>query len=164
MVQAARNGTPPLSTAVLRNFVEGQKKDHPVLNGRPYNNRDLPIGVYAAPFDDFRHALSTDQNFQEEPEFLANITALMLSATNVYRQKLERTMRMTDILARLINVPLEEEAARSRSNSNAVGTFRMIGQPPLTADLVVVEVMDEIGQGGCDPSIQGVMSYAVTVP
>ncbi|KAG8898099.1 hypothetical protein FRB99_007672, partial [Tulasnella sp. 403] len=49
----AKKWDAPSSASQLEYFVDRQNESHAILNGRPHDARGLPVGLYAAVFDEF---------------------------------------------------------------------------------------------------------------
>lgn len=148
-LKAAREGKNPSSAA--RNFKETQEGDHPIPNGRP--DHGLPIGLHHSVFDQFREDVKCTVDDTITAQQYRQIATLIDISMRQYDLQEQRVKRRRSSLRTLLGMAVEVVVTDCGTKSDAVVMV------PCGAFLVILEVKNEIGTGGSDPSFQGSLSY-----
>lgn len=136
-------------------FLKEQNKDSTsFLNGRPYQHTWFPIGLYHDVFDAFLQGITATGDLSAT-QYVA-VERLLFSSQELYAKQGSRVDIIKPDLDAVLDVHIQKEDI-AKCEADGVIT---VTDGPLHAYCAVLEVKDEIGIGGCDPSIQGAQSYA----
>ncbi|CEL53119.1 hypothetical protein RSOLAG1IB_11251 [Rhizoctonia solani AG-1 IB] len=126
-----------------------------ILNGRPQPAAGLPIGLFHPVFDRFRELIDSTK-FDATPEQLSSTLSLIKASQDLYALEGGEKGRTAAILPLLNSVLDCSISATEIPRNKSDGTV----QTRNGAYTLVVEVKNEIGTGGSDPSVQGAIAYA----
>jgi len=160
-VQAAKAKKPPSTGATPSTFPATQAKD-PILNGRPFATRSTPVHLYHDVFTTFTNVY--DDTTRKIPLDIQNyIFKLCHDSSELYktvsRKEGGESMRLNTIipLYRLIlGEPMQSQPVVGGEADVAITTTMGDGQLALRGNF---EFKNEIGASGCDPNLQGPLSY-----
>ncbi|CAE6471454.1 unnamed protein product, partial [Rhizoctonia solani] len=136
-------------------FRDFQVEGGNILNGHPLEAKGLPIGLFHPVFDSFEGRIDSP-SFTATPLQLSSARALLAASQYLYGKETGaggRTETLKPLLNRLLGVFIQ--------NSGVLGTHSDgLVQAQTGGYQMIMEVKNEIGVGGCDPSIQGAVAYA----
>ncbi|KDN34983.1 hypothetical protein RSAG8_11989, partial [Rhizoctonia solani AG-8 WAC10335] len=136
-------------------FRDFQAEGGNILNGHPLEAKGLPIGLFHPVFDSFEGRIDSP-SFTATPLQLSSARALLAASQYLYGKETGaggRTETLKPLLNRLLGVFIQ--------NSGVLGTHSDgLMQAQTGGYQMIMEVKNEIGVGGCDPSIQGAVAYA----
>ncbi|KAG8932642.1 hypothetical protein FRC02_000818 [Tulasnella sp. 418] len=159
VVQYTRGGPAPSSEARHGEFLRKQEKRGDILNGRGVSHKDntgLPVCLYSEAFADFEAAI-INQEFEPTAEQYSLTERLFGVASKLYPLKKDREEAVKPLLEQLIGSVFYEVPSMRDAQSDTA--LRTQCQGDLMAARVLMEMKNEIGTGGSDPSIQGACSY-----
>jgi hypothetical protein len=150
-------GGPPSSVAKAPAFKKEQQENH-LLNGRPDGTREgLPVGLYSPVFDNFSAALKTEPDeFDLRNTIHRTISTLCTHAVDIYGTEEGRWNVIKPLLQVILGAPIEHKKTATGAASDGVICSQVAGRQVFRA---IFEIKNEIGTGGCDPSVQGAFSY-----
>ncbi|CAE6493838.1 unnamed protein product [Rhizoctonia solani] len=123
-----------------------------IFNGRPQEADGLPVGLFHPVFDSFQQRIDSD-SFAPTPMQLSATLTLLTASQKIYDTEPVRTEALIPLLQRLLGRHIAEVSIRGTKSDGAIhesnGAYSMI-----------MEIKNEIGTGGCDPSIQGAIAFA----
>lgn len=150
-----RNGVQVSELSKLSEFKKIQEgKDTPLLNGRPFENAGLPVWLYSEAFAFFLKEINA-ADVLPTARYL-EVEGLLFSAQEIYSNEAKRVTAIKPVLATILNNQILSETIPKC----LAGGLISITDGPLHAYSAILEVKNEIGTGGCDPSVQGAHSYA----
>jgi hypothetical protein len=160
-VEAAKAKKSPSAGATPSTFPATQAKD-PILNGRPFATRSTPVHLYHDVFTTFTSVY--DDTTRKIPLDIQNhIFKLCHDSSELYktvkRKEGGESLRLNAILPlyRLIlGESMQSQPVVGGEADVAITSTMSDGQLALRG---VVEFKNEIGAGGCDPNLQGPLSY-----
>ncbi|KAG8920637.1 hypothetical protein FRC02_000790 [Tulasnella sp. 418] len=163
IVEYANRAFPPSSQSKLAPFITEQKKHGYILNNRYVIENDalandtngLPVILFNEVFTDFKAALKK-KDFEPTDEESRLVDRLSCAASILYPIEEERSLAIKPILSELIDAPLITMTSIGKAQSDGVVITNRGHHVAIRA---VLEMRNEIGTGGCDPSIQGACSY-----
>lgn len=90
------------------------------------------------------------------PDYYRTVGSFLVASCNLYKSKLERRSALLPILMELLDEPIiSGELLEDGSSSDGICTTKMeVGGEGMFALLMLLELKNEIGTGGCDPSVQ----------
>ena len=157
-VDAAKAKKPPSTGATPAEFPATQAKK-PILNGRPFATRSPPVHIYNDVFTTFSN-IYNDKTRAVPSNLQKHIFKLCQASSKLYYGDKGETQRLNAILP-IYRVMLDEEILSVpgySSQADATITTRTSdGQLALRG---IMEAKNEIGAGGCDPGLQGCLSYS----
>jgi len=116
-----------------------------------------PIQIFHPIFDDFIHLVS-DPNVQPTADDLKNVQELMHYAAEVGRVE-ERSGGYNEGLRRLLRRILQADVHEERNpDTTAADGVVMLQIGDIRIASLVIELKRELGEGGCDPSLQAGLS------
>ncbi|QRV85642.1 WaaY domain-containing protein [Ceratobasidium sp. AG-Ba] len=154
-------GTKNSSTwAQPSNFATLQETpDVAIMNGRPSKRNGLPIGLYHPVFDKFLSRLETTDlssiPSRTRTKFLENLKNLLSASPAIYGKETGTNGRDKTIrghLSELLGFAMDSVDLNGAKPDGVVSGSN-------GAVYMVIEVKNEIGTGGSDPTIQGAISY-----
>ncbi|KAF8592728.1 hypothetical protein K439DRAFT_1379042 [Ramaria rubella] len=151
-VELARLAPPPSSAAPLVAFRVEQEK-RPVLNGRPSKNFGPPIGLFHPVFDLFQANMT-----KEDPvalETYTSVKSLFQASAEMYSEEKYRTAEISKHLKNLVYGTIAPVIADKVVSDGVITAVYGVTH----AYLGILEVKNEIGTAGSDPSIQGCLAY-----
>ncbi|KAF8749317.1 hypothetical protein RHS01_10150 [Rhizoctonia solani] len=148
------------SWAQISNFSNLQgAPDVAILNGRPVQRIGLPVGLYHPVFDKFVSSLSANISVPtgEIPQtFYDKMKELLGASQDMYEREIGRDGRDRKICLALSGLIEHDMPSVDRSGTKPDGVVSGVDGEIC----MVIEVKNEIGVGGSDPTIQGAISYA----
>ncbi|CAB5382413.1 unnamed protein product [Rhizophagus irregularis] len=156
-VKNSLEAEPPSTSAKPNRFSVDQKKN-PILNGRPLDLIGPPITLYHRAFSEFLENFE-DVNLEISPDIFNWITDFIFAAAEFYDTEDERLEKIRDILSKKWTIDLIEYQKKSGIGYSCDGVFMCKIKNKLTAYIAFIEGKNEVGLGGCDPSIQGAIYY-----
>ena len=150
-MQQGKQAAPPSSAARVTMFADEQEK-RPIMNGRPFRCNGLPVHLFHPAFSTFV------QNFNGRDRMTAaeysTAYQFNVASSQLYDMESQRKAAIFESLHLAIHfhlVNVDGTTPRGRILAD-----RGDGLP---ATIAICELRNEIGSGGCDPSIQGGLSY-----
>lgn len=143
---------PPSSAATVAELPVEQTK-YPIYNCRLWKLRGTPIAIYHSMLAKFKDDLK-NPDIMPSSDKLSFTHQLLVIASESYPNEAERVKSMTPILASLLGSaisPFRNEDGISANGSVVVENKRFL----LNVQILLWELRNEVGVGGCDPSIQG---------
>lgn len=161
-VKIAKAKLSPSSAANIANLRHVQRRD-PILLARPHAARGPPITIYEPTFADFRHNLRMRKHIELgiPPDYYRAVSSFLVTSCDIYTSKLERRNALLPILIELLGQPIiSGQLLEDGSSSDGICTTKMeVGGKGMFALLMLLELKNEIGAGGCDPSVQASFSF-----
>ncbi|KAI5122482.1 hypothetical protein M0805_001392 [Coniferiporia weirii] len=152
-VEMAQRAPTPSSAAAMPTFLKQQTR-RPVLNGRPYNNYGLPVGLFHPVFDSFQAAMKEDVCYPDA-ETYASVKELFVASADIYMTEDRRISAINRHLAPLLGSEFTNvRAPYVESDGVIVQRCNLFN-----AYLVIREVKNEIGMARSDPYNEGSLSY-----
>jgi hypothetical protein len=164
-VDAAIIKKPPSEGARPSNYPAVQAKG-PILNGRPFTTRAAPVYLYHPVFANFKHRFN-DKTLEVPTSVQQQVYPLCVSSADVYDTTMSltgkrvagETIRKSNT-RRYYQLLLEPFADMNLGSFIPNGGIITLLPDGTTALRALVEEKNEIGAGGCDPNLQGSLSYA----
>ncbi|KAG9120965.1 hypothetical protein FRC07_003280, partial [Ceratobasidium sp. 392] len=130
-----------------------------IMNGRPAERNGLPIGLYHPVFDKFLSRLETT-DLSSIPSgtrtvFLDNLKKLLNASPAIYSKEIGpngRDIAIRGHLSTLLGFAMDSVDLNGAKPDGVVSGSN-------GAVYMMIEVKNEIGTGGSDPTIQGAISY-----
>src|SRR5258708_2044866 len=156
----------PLSNEeIIQKHVEAAKAmfsatqdSNPILNGRPFATRSTPVHLYHDVFTTFT-SIYNDRT-REIPLYIQKHIFEFCQASSELYIKLGRKSKRFNAVLPMYRVMLDESMPFVRAGDSevdaAIPTMTSDGRLALRG---LLEVGDEIGASGCDPGLQGCLSY-----
>ncbi|CUA67434.1 hypothetical protein RSOLAG22IIIB_03080 [Rhizoctonia solani] len=135
-------------------FNQFQATEVKIFNGRPQEADGPPIGLFNPVFDSFQGRIASD-TFAPTALQLSNILPLLTASQKIYDSEPGpdgRTAALTHLLEQILTFDILEV---SMPKTKSDGLITEADGP----HLMFMEVKNEIGTGGCDPSVQGAIAY-----
>ncbi|KAG8738230.1 hypothetical protein FRC10_007134 [Ceratobasidium sp. 414] len=143
----------PSQAAKPSNLLSIQGGKHPIHNGRPYALNGRPIALFNQLFDEFKVAAARPPTTEYLNDTGAEIFKFINGSRDIYQHENLRLEALAPHMEPLLGFCLPQEV-----------TSCCIGDSVVTRSqggyLLVSEWKDEVGTGGCDPSVQAGFSYA----
>ncbi|KAG6836950.1 hypothetical protein H0H93_000590, partial [Arthromyces matolae] len=152
-VERARMAPAPSSAAAIPAFAIEQEK-RPVLNGRPYENYGLPVGLFHPVFNTFHAEMRTEPYYCNR-ESSRLVMELFRAFASIYKTEDERIAAIDHCLAKLLGKGFQIIVAEGAKSDGAVplACGKSYGYP------LILEVTNEVGSARVDPSVQACLSY-----
>jgi hypothetical protein len=152
MIKAVLQGPSPSDGAKA---MKKTQEKLPILNGRPHHG--LPIGLYNPVFDQFKADLSCTEDRPITAEQYSQVAGLFATSRELYEREPDRRDEVCQRLNALFGAPISivVHPKRYTQSDGLVTTACGI----VNAIRAVLELKNEIGYGGSDPSFQGCLSY-----
>lgn len=152
-------GKTPSTGAVSTSYSEVQSDEaQAIYDGRiaavDVSTVAPPIQIYHPIFDEFLY-LVNDPDVQPTVDDLKNVQELMQYASKVGRSETHYSEGLRTRLRKILHADVHEEPNPDRSIPDGVVTLN-IGDSRITS--VVIELKREMGEGGCDPTLQASLS------
>ena len=160
-VEAAKKKKSPAAGATPSGFAATQATQ-PILNGRPFATGSSPVHIYNDVFTTFT-TIYKDKTRAIPPNIQKRIFDLCHASSALYKGKGNKDeegggTKWVDTIIPIYRLMLNESILGFGSQGNgAIMTLMNDGQLALRG---IIETTDEIGAGGCDPSLQGCLSYS----
>jgi len=154
-LSAVRNGPPASGGAKIGNFAEEQKLSRAVWNGRPSERHAEPLGLYHPVFSEFHDAMEDTEPFCADAATYDAVRNIMNAFSDIREDSNERASAIEEFLKTLLDRAFTSTTAK-KVKSDGVMT-QPCGQ--FTAYLMILEMKNEIGEGGSDPYNQGSLAY-----
>ncbi|KAF8593038.1 hypothetical protein BDV93DRAFT_549651, partial [Ceratobasidium sp. AG-I] len=154
LVMSSFSNLTPSKLAKAIPFMKHQATENAIYNGRPQNRTGPPIGLYFSIFDSFVAGLE-DSTRDIPPKKLEAALSLLERSQEQYKTELSssgRTAALVPGLNKLLGTKLFNREVAGAKPDGSISAAN--GAPCL-----VVEMKNEVGMGGCDPCIQGAISY-----
>jgi hypothetical protein len=132
-----------------------EQRERPVLNGRPYHNAGLPVGLFHPVFNAFHAAMRSPERFHADAKTYSSVRCLFGAFSDIYPAEDKRTDAIDEHLKILLG-----------------DSFVVVEAPTVKCDGVIIqkcgdsvaylaarEIKNEIGSAGSDPYSQGGLSY-----
>jgi hypothetical protein len=145
----------PSTAAKMPNLIDQQKK-RPVLNGRPADLSGLPIQLYHPVFSAFDEFMQSSDVLPDAADYATAHTLLVQSAA-LYPKEEMREEVLLPLLRQALHKPLQRIVNANGTKSDFSYTVNC--EKHLDALAFLGEQKNEIGTGGCDPSVQAGFSY-----
>lgn len=116
----------------------------------PFATIAPPIELFHPVFGKFRH-LANDPGTQVTNEDLKNIQEFMHMSSTLYALESARAPEYRRLLTRILQVPVHPEPNDDGTSSDGV---YMVDLGEVRVPILITELKRELGDGGCDPSIQ----------
>ncbi|KAJ7594347.1 hypothetical protein C8J56DRAFT_776574 [Mycena floridula] len=156
VVKAARDRKSPSVDSKLNNYIETQREEYAILDGRYHPAGPAtaapPIQIYHSVFADFLAAVDDDTDL--EPALVEATGSLMRSASAICTTKKQRQHSTRQKLRDILEIGLN----LNKSSADHILQYSMTGGIIDLAALGIVEEKFELGTGG-DFTIQGGCSY-----
>jgi hypothetical protein len=161
-ITAARGKEPPSIGATPSAFPTTQADD-PILNGRPFTTRATPVHLYHNVFNTFTNIYHKTEKIPADVQ--KDIFELCETSSRLYqtigrtRQGRGETKRVTairPIYQKILNESIHVMPADDSEADGVITTRMGDGQLALRG---ILEDKNEVGAGGCDPNLQGCLSY-----
>ena len=153
-IDLAQNALAPSSAAILPRFSTKQT-EQPVLNGRPFRNYGLPVGLFHPAFNLFQ-AIMNESPKPADYATYASTRELFGASADIYKEVERRISTIDQHLDDLLGTSF------TTVNGPGVRSDGVITHPcgKHNAYLVIREVKNEIGtDGNTDPYNEGCLAY-----
>ncbi|KAG8945803.1 hypothetical protein FRC04_012250 [Tulasnella sp. 424] len=144
---------PPPSEAA-KYFVSEQEA-RPMQIGRPFETTGPPIFIYHKVFSKFKSLIDI-KDPKLEAEDVATALRLIQAAAEGYQNEAFRREAILSKIEKLLGNPVGGAAPESGFRHDGV-VYHL--SPQGKVPILVVEMKNEIGEGGSDPDIQGAFSF-----
>ncbi|KAF9433529.1 hypothetical protein BGZ76_009319 [Entomortierella beljakovae] len=144
----------PSSAAKPSQFSKQQEKN-PILNGRPFAKTGPPIALFHTVFGEFLRDINdvnlplTDYRIKLAEDFL-------WASADLYKDENARMTTIREILGKIVGDIVDAVCGGSDSRSNGV-LLTSVGDQ--RAYRMILEGKNEVGAGGCDPTVQLAQYY-----
>jgi len=162
-VEAAKGKKSP-SVGATPSAYPTTQADNPILNGRPFATRAVPVHLYHDVFTTFTN-IYNDKTREIPPYIQHEIYDLCQTSSQLYetsgrtkrvKGKTKRVTAVRPIYRRILDELIHTLPADDSEADGLITTKMSHGQLALRG---VFEEKNEIGAGGCDPNLQGCLSY-----
>lgn len=153
-VQAAKAKKSPSVGATPSAYPETQAED-PILNGRPFGTRSTPVHLYHNVFTTFT-SIFNDKTRHVPPDIQTHVFKLCYDSADVHKNESIRLNAIQPTYRLILGEAMQSQRVVGGEADVAITTTMIDGQTALRG---LVEFKNEIGAGGCDPSLQGSLSY-----
>jgi hypothetical protein len=160
-VEAAKAKKSP-STGANPSAYRATQAKNPILNGRPFATRSTPVHLYHDVFTTFT-SIYDDTNREIPLDIQNHIFKLCHDSSELYKTVRGReggeSIRLNAILPlyrAILGEAMQSYSVAGVQADVAITTTTSDGQ---LAPRGIFEFKNEIGAGGCDPNLQGSMSY-----
>ncbi|CUA77963.1 hypothetical protein RSOLAG22IIIB_12942 [Rhizoctonia solani] len=136
-------------------YKQFQAEGPKIYNNRPQNADGLPIGLFHSVFDSFQRRINS-ASFSPTPLQLSNTLPLLTVSQDLYKTEIGpnvRTEALKSLLSKLLDHHIRECSIPETKSGGVV-------QDSNGAYSMIVQVKNEVGTGGCDPSIQAAIAFA----
>ncbi|KAJ1301447.1 hypothetical protein OPQ81_008705 [Rhizoctonia solani] len=144
------------SLASIVNYKKYQENPHHrILSGRPADATGLPIGLYHSIFDSFQKRINSTPP-DVTPKQLTDTLRLITASQNIYAKEpgaQGRVEALAPILDSLLGCSIGMYETKGTKSDGSILSRN-------GAYCMVMEIKNEIGTGGSDPSIQGAIEFA----
>ncbi|PVF94281.1 hypothetical protein CPB86DRAFT_818107 [Serendipita vermifera] len=149
-IQDGKDAMTPSSAANPDNLGDEQRR-RPVEFGRPIDQVGPSIYLYHSIFWEF-HSKRLERGEELPSDFRVEVYRLLVAAAETYRSERDRRRAVEKNLTALFGEPIGQIMLDDKSSSNGCiisfsGTYWTLR--------LLIELKNEIGTGGCDPSVQG---------
>ena len=162
----AKDAPSPSSASKPIEFITEQLK-RPVFNGRyNFQGDDLrvgaPVTLYHRVFSQFQDDLQVPLDPMElDTKYLSDVNTLCGQSSALYSSEAERQSHVMKTLGTVLGFFFKtrmSDLAKNDAKSDGVVSIEC-GSGLETAFILILELKNEIGVGGCDPAIQALQSY-----
>ncbi|KAG9098866.1 hypothetical protein FRC06_005890 [Ceratobasidium sp. 370] len=151
-IKYLNNKDSPSQAAKPSNLVSIQAGKRPIHNGRPYTLTGRPIALYNQIFNEFKAAATRPPTTEYLDSTGTTIFEFIRHSREIYQHEDARLKSLTPLLDFSLDFHLSQEII-SRCIDDRVVKRGEGGY------LLVSEWKNEVGTGGCDPSVQAAFSY-----
>jgi len=155
-IKKIRSYPAPSTFALLNNFIEYQTRDQQLLIHRPPECVGPPVRIYHNVFNQFLRDYHNEElemgkeHYQWTLEFIHDMA-------KIYRSKPDRQQVFNEKIRQLFGEELRLIHLDDNSSNDGVLECNVHSKSVLR---LLVEIKNEIGTGGCDPTVQAEASYA----
>ena len=112
-------------------------------------------------FAHFRHSVKRRKELDIPPDYYRIVSALLVTSCDLYASKCERRDALLPILKELLGrAIIPGNSSESGCNGDGICMTKVeMGGVGVSALLMLWELKNEIGTGGCDPSVQASFSF-----
>jgi hypothetical protein len=159
-VKAAKAKKSPSTGATPSAFPDTQA-NNPILNGRPFATRSTPVHLYHNVFTTFT-SVYNDKTRKIPPDIQKRIFELCHASCELYKTtsgmngETKRLNAVLPMYSLILGEPMQTLRVVGGEADVAIMTTMSDGQ---MAPRGIIEGKNEIGAGGCDPNLQGSLSY-----
>jgi len=155
-VKKIRGYPSPPSFALLNNFIDYQNKDQQLIIHRPPECVGSPVRFYHKVFNQF-----LDDYHNEELDIRKDhykwTSEFIYEMARIYQSEPERQKIFNEKIRELFNEELANISLDDKSSNDGVLESIVHSRKVLR---LLVEMKNEIGTGGCDPTAQAAVSFA----
>ncbi|KAG8737482.1 hypothetical protein FRC10_008103 [Ceratobasidium sp. 414] len=142
----------PSQAAKPSNLSSIQVGTHAIRNGRPHNLTGRPIALYHPVFDEFKATATRPPTVDFLTNAATEILTFIHQSRGIYQDKGTRLDQLESCFGQLLGFRLYKEPITSCVSDGVVARSK-------GGYLLISEWNNEIGTGGCDPSVQAAFSY-----
>jgi len=159
-VKSAMAKPAPPSAAHITNLLHVQQHNH-ILISRPHSTRGPPVTIYEPTFAHFRHNVKRRIELGIPPDYYRIVSAFLFTSCDLYACECERRDALLPILNALLGrAIIPGKSSEHGCNGGGTCTAKVeLGGMGISALLMLWELKNEIGTGGCDPSVQASFSF-----
>ena len=155
----ARDKPAPSTAANVISLLHTQRNE-PIFITRPHSTRGPPITIYHSAFAEFRRNLKTRRDLGIPPEYYKIVSSFLVTSCALYASERERRNALLPFLKLLLRQTIKSGQLEDGCSSDGISVTKVsLGSMGIMALLLLWELKNEIGTGGCDPSTEASFSF-----
>ena len=158
-LKIAQDKPTPSLAANISSLLHTQEKN-PIFMTRPHSTHGPPITIYHSAFADFHRNLRTRRDLDIPSEYYRAVSSFLVASCALYPSKRARQNALLPFLKFLCGHTIGSGQLSDGSSSDGISITKVkLGSVETMALLLLLELKNEIGTGGCDPSTQASFSF-----